>query len=119
MTTGTDDYVWEDVLERLDVTLDDFPDFGTLIERLSDALGRPASARQIDLSAGILQAQQFRAADLGYSVSRFVRQGRDVTVLRDIRGRFLAQTTLPVGDLRSTRRTGVGTIAAALRRGAG
>ena len=119
MTSQSEDYDWEEILERLDVSFGDFGTMSELINRLDEALGRPASALQIDRSVQILQTQRQLAANLGYTVSRFERQGRVVTQLRDARGRFVAATDIIIGETRTTTRRFVGSIARALARGAG
>lgn len=119
MTQANDSYDWEEILERLDVNFSDFPDKATLINRLAEALGRPASEAQIDLSVLALQTQRQEAAIAGYSIATFTRRGAQVTQLRGPRGQFVASTEMPAGATRSTQRLRVGDITAAIRRGAG
>lgn len=119
MTQASDDYDWEEILERLDISFADFATMGALIARLDEVLGRPASAHQIDLSVQVLQTQRQRAIDLGYSIDQFTRRGNVVTQLRGPRGQFVASTEIVLGETRTTTRLRVGDIAAALRRAAG
>ena len=90
MATADDDYGWFDALERMDVVFEDFTSMSELINRLDEVLGRPASAAQIDSAVGLLGFQRQQATDLGFTVDRFTRAGRQVTQLRDRFGRFVA-----------------------------
>lgn len=118
MTTGDDSYDFFDALERLDVIFEDFTNMTGLIRVLDEALGRPASAAQIDRAVDFLGGQRLRASEFGFSIARFIRGGRVVTQLRDVRGRFVASTDIIPGEPSSQRRR-AGDIAAALARGAG
>lgn len=119
MTQRTDDYDWEEILERLDMNFADFPDMASLILRLDQVLGRQATSHQIDLTVVVLQTQAQRAVDAGFSIERFRRRGQMVTMIRGPLGRFVASTEIAIDEVRTITRKRVGNIAAAIARGAG
>lgn len=98
-----------EALERLDVTLEDFSDMGTLVDRLDSVLGRAASALQIDIAATQFRREfgtlQQLALATGGGIDRFVRGGRTVVQLRDRFGRFVT--------------SGVANVSRRLRQGSG
>lgn len=110
----------DDFLERKDIQFEDFDDMPTLLALLDRALQRTASTRQIDAAVHQLQIQRQQATAAGFSIDRFQRGGREVTQLRDARGRFVAATEFVI-DARGDRviLRGAGAIEAALARGAG
>lgn len=101
MTTGNDSYDWFDALERFDIIFEDAVDYQTLYDRLSEVLGERRAGeqltrilptqRQIDTALFHFGQQRQQAVILGYTADRFIRAGRQVTQLRDARGRFVAQ----------------------------
>ena len=109
----------DDFLERYDIFFADFDDMPTLLFLLDNALGGPASAKQIDAAVFQLQVQRQQAIDTGFTLDRFVRAGREVTQLRDARGRFVTAEEFDI-DARGRRVViGAGNIEAALAKGAG
>ncbi len=96
--TSDEPYDYWDALDRMDMTFDDFQDMGGLIAALDEALNRagdqpyrPASARQIDMAWERLSYQRQQAIDMGFTVDRFARGGRSVTMMRDRFGRFVSE----------------------------
>ena len=89
---------FDDALDRLDVTFDDFIDAPDVRERLGEILGQrnpdtgrfAASDAQMAAVQPRVQLQRQQAFEHEVFVSRFMRGGEQVTQLRDARGRFVA-----------------------------
>ena len=89
---------FDDALDRLDVTFDDFIDAPDIGERLGEILGQfstlsgkfVASPAQLAAVMPRVQLQRQQAFEHEVFVSRFMRGGEQVTQLRDARGRFVA-----------------------------
>lgn len=105
-----------DVLDRLDIDFEDAPDRDSLRERLREILSGGATDFMVDIAMQKFQEQRQRASTLGFQVTRFQRQGRDVQVLRDARGRFVTQTDFLSRPGQRTLVRGAGRILDALRR---
>lgn len=106
-----------DALDRLDITFEDAPDRESLRERLREILVGGATDFMVDIAMNKFRDQRQLATAGGFQVTRFERQGRSVQVLRDARGRFVAQTDFlarPEGQRTIVR--GAGAILDALRR---
>lgn len=105
-----------DALDRLDISFEDAADPLALVERLSEILGYVPTQLQTDTARGHFQSQAQLATTGGFRVTRFERQGRTVQVLRDERGRFVAQTDFLARPNQRMIVRGAGAIAGALRR---
>lgn len=105
-----------DALDRLDISFEDADDPLALVLRLNEILGYIPTQLQTDTARAHFQEQTQRATAAGFQVTRFQRQGRDVQVLRDARGRFVAQTDFLARPGQSTVVRGAGAIRDALRR---
>lgn len=105
-----------DALDRLDINFEDASDPLALVERLSEILGYVPTGLQVDTAAAHFQQQSQLATTAGFSVTRFERQGRAVQVLRDARGRFVAQTDFLARPGARTIVRGAGAISDALQR---
>lgn len=105
-----------DALDRLDINFEDAADALALVERLSEILGYVPTQLQTDTAVSHFQQQSQQATTAGFRVTRFQRQGRNVQVLRDARGRFMAQTDFLARPGQRTIVRGAGSIADALRR---
>ena len=79
-----------DALERLDVTFGDFGPGVDMFDLLHRVLGRMPTQAQRDIAIEKLQTERQVAFIEGFRVDRFVRQGVQITQLRDARGRFVA-----------------------------
>lgn len=105
-----------DALDRLDINFEDASDPLALVERLNEILGYVPTQLQTDTAAAHFQQQAQLATTAGFQVTRFERQGRSVQVLRDARGRFVAQTDFLARPGQRTIVRGAGAIFDALRR---
>ena len=93
-------YEWYDVLDRLDFQFIDFTTTDDVRNRLQEILGgRPPSDRQIQVA--FQRGQQLRTAaiEMDLRVDRFFRRGQSVTMLRDARGRFVAEGAANIADI--------------------
>lgn len=78
-----------DALERLDLNFENVgPDFD-IFDLLHTVLGRMPTQLQMDITQVKLAFEQRQELLSGFVISQFVRQGRLVVQLRDVRGRFV------------------------------
>lgn len=96
---------FEDALDRLDISIDDFDDVGMMLRRLAEVLGVPPTLLQANTAMEILKPLVDTARAQGLTVDRFQRAGAAVIQLRDARGRFVT--------------SGAANISARIRAGAG
>ena len=87
---------FEDALDRLDLDWWDVEDMNSLRQALGFALGNKQTGEPGRFTSNMLEAaniyvqtRQQQITDLGFSVGQFSRGGRQVTQLRDDRGRFV------------------------------
>lgn len=78
-----------DALERLDVTFEDFGPGVNMFDLLQKVLGIAPTRFQQDLALQKLQGERQTALFGGFTIDRFTRAGKQVTQLRDARGRFV------------------------------
>lgn len=103
-------------LDRLDISLEDAADADALVERLSEILGYIPTQLQTDTARDHFRPQIQDAIAFGHQVTRFERQGRTVQVLRDARGRFVAQSDFLARPGQRLIVRGAGAIRGALQR---
>jgi len=100
MAQSEGEYEWWDVLDRLDFQFIDFESMDDVRGRLREILrGRPPSDRQTEMAFQRGQQLRTRAIELDYRVDRFFRRGQSVTMLRDSRGRFIAEGAANISDI--------------------
>lgn len=91
-----------DVLDRLDITFDDWGPGVNLFDLLAGVLGgsQPGgpSRLQQDIAGQKFQQEAQQALFLNVRVTTFVRQGRQVKSLRDARGRFVTEGAAGISD---------------------
>lgn len=94
---------FDDVLERLDVTFDDFGPGVDIFDLLHNVLGRMPTQLQADIALQKLQTERQIAFTEGLRIDRFVRRGEQVIQLRDARGRFVASGAAAIGQVLRSR----------------
>jgi hypothetical protein len=100
MAQAEGEYEWWDVLDRLDFQFIDFENMADVRNRLQEILrGRPPSDRQTQMAFARGQQMRTRAIEMDYRVDRFFRRGQSVTMLRDSRGRFIAEGAANISDI--------------------
>lgn len=100
MAQETETYEWYDVLDRLDFQFIDFTTEDDVRRVLQGILrGLPPSDRQVQTA--FARGQQLRtvAIERDLRVDRFIRRGESVTMLRDARGRFIAEGAANIADI--------------------
>jgi len=100
MAQSEGEYEWWDDLDRLDFQFIDFESMDDVRGRLREILGgRLPSDRQTEMAFQRGQQMRTRAIELDYRVDRFFRRGQSVTMLRDSRGRFIAEGAANISDI--------------------
>ena len=100
MTQATESPNWDEVLDRLDFQFIDFTTMADVRQTLTAILGgRVPSDLQTTLA--FQRGQQLRTAaiEMDLRVDRFFRRGQSVTMLRDARGRFVAEGAANIADI--------------------
>jgi len=93
-------YDWWDLLDRLDFQFIDFETMDDVRGRLREILqGQVISDRQAEMAFQRGQQMRTRAIEMDYRVDRFFRRGQSVTMLRDSRGRFIAEGAANISDI--------------------
>ena len=100
MANATGEYEWWDVLDRLDFQFIDFATSDDVRRHLREIFqGAEPSDRQVETAFARGQQMRTRAIELDYRVDRFFRRGQSVTMLRDSRGRFIAEGAANISDI--------------------
>jgi len=100
MAQETDAYEWYDVLDRLYFQFIDFTTEDDVRRVLQGILrGLPPSDRQVQTAFARGQQLRTAAIEMDLRVDRFFRRGQSVTMLRDARGRFIAEGSANISDI--------------------